>query len=343
MIHFPTNKCTITDKWQHNGMQVVWMENDFIKVGVLVGRGADIFEFKYKPKDVNFLLRLPGDIKNPRDSFVQLRDTQNQMEDYYYGGWQEVLPNSAPFNYRGAHLGQHGEAWGIPWNYSIIRDNPEEVSLKCWVNPMRTPLLVEKILTISRGSAELQVDLSVTNQSDTSFDLMWGQHIAFGLPFLEEGAYVNINAQKIVAEPSMPDHRKFKPGVQTEWPNALGLNDNPVDASHIPSSDKDSYSELAFLSGFDDTGNYSIVNEKKHVGFGLEWDSEIFKYVWFWQERYATKDAPWWGSVYAVALEPWTSKWSADPEKAIEDGDWLEIEAKSSISTRIKAMAMDNN
>ena len=111
-------------------MQVVWLENAHLKIGVLVGRGADVFEFRYKPQDVNFLLRLPGDIKNPAKDFVQKRDTNSQMEDYFYGGWQDCLPNSAPFNYRGASYGQHGEVWGIPWNYSIIGDSPEKVEVE---------------------------------------------------------------------------------------------------------------------------------------------------------------------------------------------------------------------
>ena len=112
---FPQNRCTISDEWTLNKMRVVWMENDLIKVGVLVGRGSDIFEFRYKPFDVNLLLRLPTDLVNPQQMVSQIRSTENQMEDYYYGGWQEALPNSAPFNYRGAQLGQHGEVWMIPW------------------------------------------------------------------------------------------------------------------------------------------------------------------------------------------------------------------------------------
>lgn len=341
MTTFSQNRCTISDKWKYNGMQVVWMENDLIKVGVLVGRGADIFEFRYKPRDVNFLLRLPGEIKNPNRKFAQLRDTPNQMEDYYYGGWQEVLPNSAPFNYRGASLGQHGEIWGIPWDFSIIRDTDSEVALKCWTRPMRTPLLVEKTLSLTVNSPELRIQSSVTNESSTHFDMMWGQHIAFGIPFLKEGAQVDINAETMVAEPSMPDPRRFKPGIETTWPNAVAIDGEDDDASTIPSAGDAPYAELAYLSEFGETGNYKIMNPENGVGFGLEWDASLFEYVWFWQERYATQDAPWWGNTYAIALEPWTSKWTDDPEAAIKKGDWLTLDPKSTISTTIKAHSID--
>jgi len=343
MISFPKNRCFITDKWQYNGMQVVWLENDLIRVGVLVGRGADIFEFRYKPADLNFLLRLPGEINNPQKTFPQIRDTANQMEDYYYGGWQETLPNSPSFNYRGSLFGQHGEVWAIPWDYSIINNSPEEVSLKCWVRPLRTPLMVEKTITLTNNSPKLQISSTVSNESNTHFDMMWGQHIAFGLPFLKDGATVEINAKKMETEPNMPDHRRFEPGMETEWPKALNISGEEDNASFIPAENEQPYSDLAYLSGFGDTGRYTIMNKEKKIGFGLEWDASLYEYVWFWQERYGTQDSPWWGNTYAIALEPWTSKSPSDPEGAIQRGDWLRLDPRETKKTSMKAFPVDNN
>lgn len=128
--------CTISDDWTYKGMRVVYMENAFLRIGILVDRGSDIFEFTYKPLGIDPLLRLPKGIKNPACEFSQMRFTSNQFEDYYYGGWQEILPNSPSFNYRGAVLGQHGEVALIPWNYAIINNSTEEVSLKVWTEPV---------------------------------------------------------------------------------------------------------------------------------------------------------------------------------------------------------------
>jgi hypothetical protein len=52
--------CSINDHYEVNGMKVVWLENEYLKIGILIGRGADIFEFIYKLADLNFLLRIPG-------------------------------------------------------------------------------------------------------------------------------------------------------------------------------------------------------------------------------------------------------------------------------------------
>ena len=124
-VTFPTGKCIISDDWTYRGMQVIWLENDFLRIGILAGRGSDIFEFRYKPLDVDYMLRLQKGILNPNADFSQQRGTNNQFEDYYYGGWQEILPNSPAINYRGAHLGQHGEVSLTPWKYAIMENGPE--------------------------------------------------------------------------------------------------------------------------------------------------------------------------------------------------------------------------
>jgi len=322
-------------------MQVTWLENDFLKIGILVGRGSDIFEFRYKPLDLNFMLKLEKDIHNPREVMSQIRDTANQLEDYYYGGWQEILPNSLAGDYRGAMLGQHGEVWMLPWKHAIIKNTEEEVSIKLWTRPLRVPLLIEKVLTIKKGTATLFIQEELTNESAVDLDIMWGHHIAFGLPFLTDGGFIDTNATMIEAEKSMPKNRRFKSDRAYEWPEITGLDDGPLDARLIPAEDDTPYSELAYLSGFEKKAYYTLFDREKKLGFGVEWDSDIFKYLWYWQERYATKDAPWWGSAYAVALEPWTTKHPSDPSKAIASGQYLRIGSRATIASEMRASVID--
>jgi hypothetical protein len=336
-LPFATGKCSISDDWTYRGMKTVWMENDYIKVGILAGRGSDIFEFRYKPLDVDFMLRLAKGIRNPQHDFSQMRHTPNQFEDYYYGGWQEILPNSPAFIYRGASLGQHGEISLIPWKYSILDIREDKISLKLWARPLRVPIKIEKTLTMVPDKATLFIEENLCNESRTKLDIMWGHHIAFGLPFLAEGAEIKTNAKKMISEPGMPDHRRFKPGIETRWPECLSKDGEKDDANIIPPASKKPYSELTYLYGFGNQGNYSIRNPKKNVGFSLTWDSNIFKYLWFWQERYATQNAPWWGNAYAVALEPWTSMWKPDAENAIKKGEWLSIKKDQVIITKLSA------
>lgn len=329
-----SDPCTITDDPKLNGMQVIVLENNLIKISILAGRGSDIFEFVYKPLGIDLMLKLDKDIYNPNQVFSQIRSTENQFEDYYYGGWQEILPNSAPINYRGAQLGQHGEVSLIPWSYKIQNDSSEEVSVCLWTRPLRYPILIEKTLTIKRGEAQLFIDERLTNESGTPLHLMWGHHIAFSLPFLSEGATIDTSATQFLAEEGMPDHRMFLPGQSQSWPMVQSIDGNFIDARKLLPASAQPFCDLAYLSNFHKKAYYTLQTDK--MSFTVEWDKQIFKSLWYWQERYATQDAPWWGKTYAVALEPWTSNWVARPDLELMEKEWLRLAPREVIETSLK-------
>jgi hypothetical protein len=340
-LKFSTHACSISDEWTYKGMDVIWLENDLVRIGVLAGRGSDIFEFSYKPANVDFMLRLPLGIRNPIADFSQMRDTPNQFEDYYYGGWQEILPNSPTFIYRGASLGQHGEVSLTPWRHALLETGPERVAVKLWARPLRVPVLIEKTLALEASSATLHIDERLTSEAHTPLDIMWGHHIAFGLPFLRDGAVIETNARRFVADASMPSPRRFKPDVETDWPAAPGMDGGTDDASFVPPEDAPPYSDLAYLSGFDQHAWYAIKSVPHGVGFRVTWDGHLFKHVWYWQERYASPDAPWWGRAYAVALEPWTTRYSPDADASIRRGEWLHLDAGQVITTKLTAAGVE--
>ena len=331
--------CTVSDDWTYKGMKVIFLENEYLRIGILADRGSDIFEFKYKPLDLDFLLRLSKGIKNPAQDFSQMRNTANQFEDYYYGGWQEILPNSPMFNYRGASLGMHGEISLIPWKYAIVKDSDEEVAVKLWTRPLRVPLLVEKILSINKDDSKLKITEKLTNEGNTHLDIMWGHHIAFGLPFLKEGVSIETNAKTMEAEATIPDPRRFMSGKLFSWPLAENISGVIEDSSKIPPVETEIYRDLCYLKGYDTKAFYVIKNEKENIGFRLDWNGDLFKSLWLWQERFATTDFPWWGNCYAVALEPWTSSYTQKPEEAIAKGEWLHVKAGQVVITDLTASA----
>jgi galactose mutarotase-like enzyme len=329
-------RCRISDDWTYKGMKVVFMENHFLRIGILADRGSDIFEFTYKPLGIDPLLRLEKGISNPNQHFSQIRNTSSQFEDYYYGGWQEILPNSPSFNYKGAVLGQHGEVSLIPWKYAIIENNDEEIAVKLWAEPLRLPLRITKKLRMNSNDPTLYIEETLENKGGTTLDIMWGHHIAFGLPFLKNGAKIETNAREMQAEELMPDQRLIAPGQRFEFPMAVNKNGYKVDVSLISPEGEEQYSELIYLSDFKDAkACYSIRSLESGLRFSVEWDAEIFRSLWLWQERNGIQEFPWWGKTYAVALEPWTSPWTSEPEKAIAKGEWMKIKAGEKIQTKL--------
>ncbi len=196
------------------------------------------------------------------------------------------------------------------------------------------PLLVEKTLTIKKNGKSLTIDEKLTNEAGSPLNIMWGHHIAFGIELLGDGGQIETSATKFEAESAMPENRFFKPGILQDWPNVLNIHGKQVEGGAIlPSTEH--FSDLGYLSSFQGDAYYKI--HTKQMEFSVHWDKEIFKSLWYWQERYATPDAPWWGKAYAIALEPWTSKWLANPSPQDIENQWLCLAEGETLSTTITA------
>ena len=115
--------------------------------------------------------------------------------DLYEGGWQECFPNGGEsVLYKGAELPFHGELLTLPWQVDVLEDRPEVVSVRLTVRTLRTPFVLEKVLTLRSGRAVLEIDERLTNLADEPMDVMWGHHPAFGPPFLDDTCRIDIAA-----------------------------------------------------------------------------------------------------------------------------------------------------
>ena len=65
---------------------------------------------------------------------------------------------------------------------------------------------------------------------------------------------------------------------------------------------------MAYLTDFaSEHGWYGITNTELGLGVGLVWPKAVFPYAWFWQEMHASPGFPWYGEVYVMAIEPFSS------------------------------------
>jgi hypothetical protein len=135
----------------------------------------------------------------------------------------------------------------------------------------------------------------------------------------------------------MPTNRRFNPGVEYKWPQGKNIQGEDDNASTIPDAAATAYSDLCYLKGYPASAFYTITSKKYGIHFRLKWDGHLFKYTWLWQERFATKDFPWWGQCYTVALEPWTSVGNSRPDEVHHKGDLLAIKAGETIKTNLSA------
>ena len=319
----------------HRGLRTVFLENELLRVGILADKGSDIFQFLYKPLDVDFMFRTPWGVRDPR-AFVPTTYTDiSAFLDFYEGGWQDCLPTGGdPCDYLGFPFGAHGETPTIPWEYRIEEDTHERIAVRLWVRTYRTPFLVEKTVALERGRGVLQVRERVTNEGRVPMDLMWGQHPAFGPPFVDDSCVIDLPGARVHCT-NLQANTRFAEGVYT-WPAVPARAGGTIDLRHIPGAEADTGDTIR-LDQMPE-GWYALTNTRLRVGFGMAWPLRVFPALWFWQVYGGNYGPPWYGRTYNIALEPFSTIRSTLAE-ALQDGSAHHLEPGASLEADFVAVA----
>ena len=308
---------------QRQGLDMLVLENEKLRVSIAVGRGADIVELLHKPSDTDFVWLSANGIRHPALRSVTPPDPRMAFYDSYPGGWQEVFPaGGAPSGGPGLPFGRHGmhgEVWHRPWDWQITEDSASGVAVRLSVRAETLPYRLVRDVRLSSGTAVLEFQETATNESGTDLPLMWGHHITFGPPFLGPGARIEIppgvevvtgDISRTHPQRRLADNRVFP------WPCALGPDGAAVDLSRLPLAGTPS--EMVYLRGFKE-GRYAVRAENG-LGIELGWDATVMPFVWFWQEFGAARSYPWFGRHYNIGLEPFTSIPREGLAAAVENG-----------------------
>jgi len=332
--------CRMSLDYTYRGMRIAYLENEAIRVGVLLDKGADIFEFTYKPRDLDFMWQSPIEMRKPFVATSIL--PEGSFHDYYYGGWQEILPSAgwATEPYLGTFQGLHGEASLLPFESSLLEDTPDTVSLRTRVRLYRSPLALERTMSLARDKAALFIKERLVNESDSEFAIMWGHHPALGTPFLNDKCVVQIPAKKVEV---LAYHKNglWEPGGDYEFPMVLNRRAGRLqDITHVLPKSTGSVDVIFFKELAE--GWYAVTNQESGVGFGMAWDKSVFKYLWMWQVYGGHDDYPWYGRTYNLALEPFTSYPPAGIQNAIKNGTALLMKPAQVLETDLVAVAYEN-
>lgn len=327
----------------YRGLRTLTMENELIKVSILADKGTDIFEFVYKPKDIDFMWHSFNGVRNPAN-FVPTREHPGgAFLDFYEGGWQEMFPNiSDPCDYMGAPLGIHGEVCLPPWEYRIATDLPEQVEVKFWIRTARTPYYLEKRLRINSGDPTLYIDEKVINEGCENLQFMWGHHPAVGPLFLDESCIIEMpscsKARTIDAD--LGKGAVLPRNMDFEWPLAKAINGDEWDLSKVPAPESQVLHQF-YLYDINE-GRYTISNVNKGLGFGMKWDKEMFPVIWVWAPYGGAMGYPWYGRNYNLAIEPWSSV-PGNLGVVAEKNTGVQIKPGQEIAASLQAFAFENN
>lgn len=331
--------CRVSDSWTYRGLKTAVIENELLRIVVLIDKGADIYQFVHKPTDTDFLWRSPWGVRDPRKFMPTTGDGVGVWMDTYEGGWQTVLPGGGfPSTINGADFGLHAEVNTMPWDSVILEDTPERVSMKFWVRTYRTPFFFEKTLTLNSGSAVLEIEQTLTNEGEEVAHCVWGEHIALGAPFLSEDCVIDLPGGRVINHPAdTHPNNKLKAGYEGSWPNTDLKDGSSMDLSRVKPKSYRAYDQ-SYITDMPD-GWYAITNQKMRLGFGVYFPTDVYKFLWYWQSFGGGYGYPWHGRTYNIGLEPFTSYTNEGLEVATNNGTALRLEPGEQVSTSLKAVA----
>jgi hypothetical protein len=266
---------------------------------------------------------------------------EGAFHDYYYGGWQEILPSAgwATEPYLGTFQGLHGEVSLLPFAATILEDGPDSVSLQTRVRLYRSPLTLERSFSLARDKAALFTKERLINESEADFSIIWGHHPALGAPFLSDHCVVQAPARKVEV---MAFHKNglWEPGGDYDFPMVPNRRSGKLQdiTKVLPQATRSA--DVVFFKELEE-GWYAITNQDSGVGFGMAWDKSLFKYLWMWQVYGGHDDYPWYGRTYNCALEPFTSYPPAGIQNAIKNGTALILKPAEVIDTDLVAVAYE--
>jgi hypothetical protein len=328
------------------GHQLLVLENEVLRVGVVASKGADILELRYKPRDVDFLWHSPHVLLPPAGYVPTAAAPLGAFFDYYAGGWQESLPagNGAP-TYAGAPLGLHGEVATMPWDVRVLEDTPERIAVEFSVRARRTPFWLRRTMVLEREQPFVRLDEVLVNEGEEPMPFVWGHHPAFGPPFLSPDCVLELPPAPVVVSEGMA-YGRLEPGRYEAWPDLRERGGRPLDASVVPDKAARAHDTLYLdLSGLQRLRQASVQacaavrNRALGLGVGLEWDARAFPYVWIWQAYGGAWGYPYYGRTYHVALEPFNAP-IGTLEDAVRTGTGGRLGPGEVLSTTLRAGAI---
>lgn len=346
-FHIRNFGCRLNTDLFYKSLRVATLENELLRISLLIDKGTDIFEFLYKPKDIDFMWLSPWGINSPSKFIPTIYSGDGNFMDYYEGGWQEVIPNFGRAGvYNGSEEGMHGEVCLLPWKFQIIEDNPKEVSIKFTVRTYRTPFYVEKTMTLKSGDAKLYITETIKNEGYSKIYFNWTHHPTFGGPFLNNSTVIDIpdNEVKFILTPENEGKYGEINDEKVRWPILKGYSGENIDFSKSPTvaGGNNSIDEIC-LRPLKDSW-YAITDISKKAGFGMKWDNKIFPYIWIWRmygKGYSK--SPWFGRVYCMALELCSSMSPIGLDETIKNKTAIILNPQEEIKTSFMAVAYNKD
>jgi galactose mutarotase-like enzyme len=264
------------------GVPMVRLQSDEIRVTVLPGIGAKTYDLIDRKTGQNFLWH------NPRIA-PQAYAVEANFDNYWCGGWDDAFPTCESCTHNGETYPNLGELRSVVWRVEDYDKGEETVRLSAG-GPI-TPVRAEKTLRI-RGHT-LEMEYSIRNEGHAPIDFIWGTHPAYAI---EPGCRIHIPSNSGLVSQANPA-RLGEPGQLYEWPmleTPYGIVD--MSLTPKPGNHNAGHYVMDLRSGW-----YALEYPHRDSGVLVEFSLTVCPHLWLWLSYGG------WRGYYLAAIEPWTS------------------------------------
>jgi hypothetical protein len=299
-------------------MRTIILENDKIRVTILLDYGAKIFEFVLKDRSRDLLYH------NPR---VEIRTPVFgvNVDNWWHGGIDECIPTGKPSLYNGEEYPYLGELWSLPWEYTIEEHTPTRLTVRLWRHTIISPLLIERWMSLNSGQSIVEMKHRITNLGFKDFQFLWGIHPGIAI---SKTSRIDLPSCDVIIDESLPNNRLGSKNTTYKWPYAKTVDGRTVDMRKVLPPESQTL-DMHYATNLEE-GWFSVTDTSSKTGIGFVFPKDIFKCIWLWLVYGG------WRGLYCVAVEPWTG-YPGRLDEAVRNGMCYNLSAKSSLNceTRI--------
>lgn len=276
------------------------LRNELIEVFVSPKRGADITHLKDLRSKIQVFAESPTRLVT--NTSAGCANSMSNWISGYPGGWQILIPNAGPEReWKGVTQGFHGEASLARWN--VLDRSASSAVMETFLHT--APLRIHREVLLQAST--LRVVDNITNLSPEETYFRFCQHPAFGSHFLDGDSFITTSAGRFLADAERPGTliSANSTGIPCEvLPNGL-----TSDAIGLPGPGSGenlfgAFTDFMSSDEFDPATTVSFVSPNKNLIANLSWNKDVFPHAWFWIEANAISEWPWFGRLFAVAVEP---------------------------------------
>jgi hypothetical protein len=322
------------------GFRSLVMENELLRVTMIIDKGCEIIEFNYKREDLDFVWRTPPRGLKSLKYFVKDLNSDLTLTDYYLGGWYDTFPSSsAGGKYINTTLPIYGEVCYMPWEYEVVKDDLDEIAIRTYCQTIRSPFYFQKIFRLLCNDPTLYIETALENISREKIYFTLAYHPNFGKAFIDDEIEVDLKGCELGVNYAEKNNR-FKLGQKGKWPLLKSKEGKDIDLSIFPGPDS-GINEVISLNNMEE-GRVTLKNRNRAVDINITWDLEIYRHALLWMVRYGDTGYPRYGLTNVLCVMPRTVK-ALDPAEVMRQKDLIYIKPGNTINTWMNFRVKDWN